>query len=98
MEELILIYTITKAVIHLDGLPDTMRLVYMRVFHSYLRGIVVDYRSLPEALKGLFVSVYGGSDSKVKEIGEPRGVKLVKEYAVVEEESQYAEFFKAKLG
>ena len=80
MQEFILIDSNVHAVIRLDGLPETMRFVYLRQYHTFVHGIIVDYKNLPRGLEGLYASIYGGKGSKIKETGKMKGVKLVKDF------------------
>ena len=78
-EELILIYATCGRVICLDGLPRTMRYVYIQQNERRMHSVVVNYDGLPESLQWLRVTClrhHGRLNRKVVAIGKPKGVKL----------------------
>ena len=80
MEELILIGSHVGRCIHINHLPNAMRLVYIRAYPEYTLSIAIDYNALPAALEHLHVTpMHEPNDFKrVIEIrGKPKGVKLV---------------------
>ena len=99
MEELLVINSNIGGTIRFDGLPETMRFVYIRILLDSVSLILVDYDRLPVALERLHVSNYASVDVKMKKIGKPRGVRLQTKYrrGILEEESKYVDTFYRKF-
>ena len=101
MEELILSNSNVRGVIRFDGLPETLRLMYLSAYHDFVKGVVVDYSRLPNALEGLYAStnMAGRSISKIKVVGKPIGVHLDTYYnpSILNEKSHYYAMFQQRL-
>ena len=102
MEELISIHSIMSGTICFDGLPETMRFVYIEKQWRSFRSVIVNYENLPQSLKHLHVtdSLWGKRmNRRVKENGVPHAVRLCTSYdsGVPKKHSTYMKLFEEKM-
>ena len=82
MEELILIRSLKGTVLCFDGLPRTMRLVYILVHVKFVKSIIVNYPDIPATMQEMHVTGFGSKalQGKTRVIGRAHGVKLQTKY------------------
>ena len=101
MIELILAYSPCGGVFTFDGLPETMRLVYINTPKYGVKSVLVNYMTLPKSVKRLMLctSSLEKIEKKVMEIGEPNGVelKIRGTYVGIGKISKYMKAFEDKL-
>ena len=83
MEELILVKTTLAREIRLDGIPKTMRYLYINQSSLFTDSIFVNYNTLPLSIEEMWVtSAYKANKMKrkIRAIGNPGAVRLQTRY------------------